>query len=95
MNRNEQRHAEEYPDGWREDPCGGLQGPGVARHREAHVRWADEEGSDEDEGGSYRVQEEARAGQEGTASPGEGGLQGAQGHLQAIQEVIVLSFKNG
>jgi hypothetical protein len=65
--------------GWK-DTGGGLQGPGVPRLRQAHIRRPDQVRPDEAQG-PHRQQKEACPGQEGVQEPREGGLQAQEGHI--------------
>jgi hypothetical protein len=77
------QHPQEQHDGGRrqEDPCGRHEGSGVARLGEAHIRRSEEVRPDEDQEGSHRQQEEARARQEVSEEPQEGRLRGQEGDV--------------
>lgn len=58
------QESQQQHDGWKDDDCW-LQVSGLPRHCEAHFRWPHQEGFDEDQEGTHRLQEEARCWKEG------------------------------
>ena len=57
----------------------------MAWFREAHFRWPQKVRFNEDKEGTHCFQEEARTWTQVPEEPGEGWLQGQEGHVQAFQ----------
>ena len=84
----EPQHSQEQcrHGGWCQGQGPGHQGRGVPRHRQAHFRWAEEEGSSQDQARTHRQPPQASRWQEGHPAPAQARLRGQEGHLQAVQE---------
>lgn len=62
----------------------------MARHCQAHLRRTPEEGPHAHEEGAHCFPQEARPRTQVSQEPREGRVQGEEGHIQALQEVITL-----